>query len=78
MSAEHARIVCVKDPNETPGYAVTITDCSRNGLIVNGIACEKGKPTPLKDQDLIEFPFKCLFKFQVNKGVEPNLSLIHI
>ena len=72
VSAEHARIVCVKDPNETSGYAVTVTDCSRNGLIVNGIACEKGKPTPLKDQDLIEFPFKCLFKFQVNKGVEPN------
>ncbi len=62
----------MKDPNETSGYAVTVTDCSRNGLIVNGIACEKGKPTPLKDQDLIEFPFKCLFKFQVNKGVEPN------
>ena len=32
----------------------------------------KGEPNFLKDGDLIEFPFQCVFKFRVNEGVEPN------
>ena len=72
MSAEHAKIVCEKDSEAAHGYTVTITDCSRNGLHVNNILLEKGKPCVLKDQDVVEFPFKCAFKFQVNEGVEPN------
>ena len=72
MSAEHAKIICVKDSSSPLGYTVTITDCSRNGLWVNGVKLVKGEPNFLKDGDLIDFPFQCVFKFRVNEGVEPK------
>ena len=72
MSAEHAKIICVKDSSSPLGYTATITDCSRNGLWVNGVKLVKGEPNFLKDGDLIDFPFQCVFKFRVNEGVEPN------
>ena len=72
MSAEHAKIICVKDSSSPLGYTTTITDCSRNGLWVNGVKLVKGEPNFLKDGDLIDFPFQCVFKFRVNEGVEPN------
>ena len=62
----------MKDSSSPLGYTTTITDCSRNGLWVNGVKLVKGEPNFLKDGDLIEFPFQCVFKFRVNEGVEPN------